>query len=83
MKDPAMSDQCPALPRSPSALPQTMTPIQFWRRVLQAMQVQKSRHRLSQLEPHLLADIGLTEAQAAYKAKRAAWDAPQIWRNRD
>jgi uncharacterized protein YjiS (DUF1127 family) len=40
------------------------------------------RHRraLLKLEPHLLRDIGLTEADARAEASRPFWDVPSHWR---
>jgi uncharacterized protein YjiS (DUF1127 family) len=40
------------------------------------------RHRraLLKLEPHLLRDIGLTDADARAEASRPFWDVPSHWR---
>ena len=40
------------------------------------------RSRLAELEPHMLADIGLTHDQALREAVRPVWDAPAGWLNR-
>jgi len=53
------------------------------RALLQMLQVRQSRHRLKDLEPHMLCDIGLTQGQALQEANRPLWDAPEIWRQRD
>ncbi|MEY1556284.1 DUF1127 domain-containing protein [Yoonia sp. R2331] len=43
-------------------------------------QVRRQRIDLASLEPHLLNDIGVTEAQARTEANRSIWDAPEHWR---
>ena len=48
-----------------------------------ALALHRSRSRLSKLEPHMLADIGLTADEAHHEAKRAVWDAPAGWLNRE
>jgi uncharacterized protein YjiS (DUF1127 family) len=35
---------------------------------------------LKQLEPHRLADIGISPKQAALDAKKPIWDVPARWR---
>ena len=44
--------------------------------VWKAVQVSRERRRLAELDPRMLADIGLTEAQAAHEANRSFWDLP-------
>lgn len=39
----------------------------------------RSRGRLSVLDDHLLADIGLSRDEALAEAARTAWDAPDHW----
>jgi uncharacterized protein YjiS (DUF1127 family) len=39
----------------------------------------RSRHRLCELEDHMLRDIGLTREQARQEAARSAWNAPAHW----
>ena len=39
-----------------------------------------ARARLAELEPHLLADIGLDEKTAQSEAQRSVWDAPDTWK---
>lgn len=51
--------------------------------LLAALHLRQSRQRLSQLEPHLLRDIGLTPAQARSEAARQVWDAPKSWLRQD
>ena len=41
----------------------------------------RQRTRLSQLEAHMLEDIGVSEAEARKEARRPFWDAPATWRN--
>lgn len=40
----------------------------------------RQRIALSQLDPHMLEDIGVTEAQARREAARRPWDAPDHWK---
>lgn len=47
--------------------------------------LRRTRHRLAELDAHLLADIGVTRDQAEAEASRPAtaapaWDAPARWR---
>ena len=44
--------------------------------IVQSLTLQRSRYSLADLEPHLLADIGLTSEQALREAARPVWDAP-------
>jgi uncharacterized protein YjiS (DUF1127 family) len=48
-------------------------------RLLFALEMHRQRARLSQLDDHLLRDIGLTRAEAAAEACRPVWDAPAHW----
>lgn len=47
------------------------------------LQLRQTRQRLADLDAHMLADIGLTEAQARREAARPLWDAPASWRQAD
>jgi uncharacterized protein YjiS (DUF1127 family) len=49
-----------------AAMSQTLKP--------SAVQVSRSRARLSELDDHMLADIGLTHAEALTEAQRPFWD---------
>ena len=40
----------------------------------------RSRARLAALEPHMLADIGLSEKDAKSESDRPFWDAPANWK---
>ncbi len=40
----------------------------------------RSRRALARLDARLLEDIGLTESEAAFEARRRIWDAPDHWR---
>lgn len=42
--------------------------------------IARQRHALSQLDDHLLQDIGLTQTEAKSEAERAPWDVPAHWR---
>lgn len=52
----------------------------FIARFFAASDMARSRRRLASLDPHLLADIGLTRTEAVEEAERAAWDVPAFWR---
>ena len=41
--------------------------------------MQRSRHRLSQLDAKALRDIGLSQATAQGEANKPIWDAPDHW----
>jgi uncharacterized protein YjiS (DUF1127 family) len=43
------------------------------------MGLRRSRHRLGELDDHLLKDIGLSRTQAGREATRPSWDAPAHW----
>jgi uncharacterized protein YjiS (DUF1127 family) len=49
----------------------------FLPRLRLALGVAAQRHRLSRLDDALLADIGLTRAQAEAEARRGLWDLPE------
>ena len=49
-------------------------------RLHSAMALYRSRARLAELDAHLLADVGLTSAEAKNEADRPIWDAPQTWK---
>ena len=44
-----------------------------------AITARRQRAQLAQLDATLLADIGVTAAQAASEAARPAWDVPSNW----
>jgi uncharacterized protein YjiS (DUF1127 family) len=46
----------------------------FLRQVLQAQRTLASRRLLHEMEPRMLADIGITHAEAIEEARRAPWD---------
>jgi len=48
-------------------------------RLLGAVGLRRSRHRLSELDDHLLRDIGLTRGQASLESEQVSWDAPDHW----
>ncbi|EYD74893.1 hypothetical protein Rumeso_03534 [Rubellimicrobium mesophilum DSM 19309] len=43
------------------------------------MATTRSRRRLAELDDRLLADIGVSRAQAMQEARRPRWDAPEAW----
>lgn len=49
------------------------------RRLLGAMGMRRSRHRLGELDDHLLRDIGLTRGEASLEAEKVSWNAPAHW----
>lgn len=57
----------------------TKQPTGLLARLHSIVMVTRTRRALAKLEPHELADIGLSAAQAQREAKRSIWDAPQSW----
>lgn len=51
----------------------------FLARLVTLQAIRKERQTLSDLDPKLLNDIGLTAEQAEKEAKRTVWDAPERW----
>ncbi|MFN3938589.1 MAG: DUF1127 domain-containing protein [Gemmobacter sp.] len=51
-----------------------------WRRLLDAIALQRTRRRLVDLDDHTLRDIGLSREQAEAEGRRPVWDAPLHWR---
>ncbi len=51
----------------------------FWQWLIAAFAARRQRARLSQLPPHLLKDIGLSQEEADREAKRGMWDVPEHW----
>ena len=41
----------------------------------------RQRRALAQLDPHLLADVGVTPTEAEAEAMRPIWDVPSNWRH--
>ena len=62
---PGVADRLPA--RTPTR-PSLLTRIVTWHRVA------RERRRLLDIDPRLLADMGLTPQQAAWEASRPFWD---------
>ena len=48
-------------------------------RLVALMALGRSRHRLGELDDHLLRDIGLTRSEARQEADRPVWNAPSHW----
>lgn len=44
-----------------------------------ALSVKRHRRALSDLDRHLLKDIGLSETEARQEAERPVWDVPSHW----
>ena len=42
--------------------------------------IYRQRRELAEMEPHRLADIGVSRAEAKEEAKRPVWDVPAHWR---
>ncbi len=53
----------------------------FLTRVAQVLRVRRQRHHLSELDAHMLRDIGLSEGDVAREIDRPIWDVPSQWRN--
>ncbi len=51
----------------------------FLQRVFYRLSLQNSRRALSDLDPHLLRDVGISETDARRESTRKAWDAPSHW----
>ncbi len=51
----------------------------FLARLVTLQAIRKERQTLSDLDPKLLKDIGITPEQAEKEAKRVIWDAPERW----
>lgn len=54
----------------------------FARAVRHAQRVLASRRLLAEMEPRMLADIGITHTQAIEEARRAPWDIAPLPRRR-
>lgn len=50
-------------------------------RVSEFFALARQRRQLAELDPHILSDIGLTQAQAAAEAQKTPWDVPNHWQN--
>ena len=65
--------------------PPAIRPLAAWlrgtvaTRVMNALALRRQRRHLARLEPHLLADIGLSRTEALAEAHRPMWDAPDHW----
>ena len=51
------------------------------RHALLVLTLRRERRQLGRLDPHLLADIGLSDRAARAEAARPIWDAPERWRS--
>ena len=49
-------------------------------RLLKVLAVRRSRRALDGLSDYLLADVGITRAEAKAEAARPIWDTPHWWR---
>ena len=50
-------------------------------RVNEFFALARQRRQLAELDPHILSDIGLTQAQAAAESRKTLWDVPNHWQN--
>ena len=48
-------------------------------RLRRALAIRRHRRRLTALDPHLLRDIGLSEADVRREASGPFWDVPRHW----
>lgn len=58
------------MPRSRQQRPSLLARLATWRRIA------RERRQLAELEPHMLADMGLTRDDALREANRPFWDMP-------
>ncbi|MEM7743682.1 MAG: DUF1127 domain-containing protein [Pseudomonadota bacterium] len=65
-----------AMIRSTAALRPAFSLAGMIKRALLAYRVSRERHDLADLAPHLLDDIGVTEADVSRETGRAFWDLP-------
>jgi uncharacterized protein YjiS (DUF1127 family) len=63
-----------------AALARHAAPARGLSRLLDVLAMRRSRHSLSELDDHILRDIGLTREQAQAEADRSAWDVAPSWR---
>jgi len=49
-------------------------------RLTDLLALSRQRRALADLDPHVLADIGLTRDEALTEARRPIWDVPESWR---
>ncbi|WP_224825827.1 DUF1127 domain-containing protein [Cognatishimia sp. MH4019] len=49
-------------------------------RIANAFSLYRQRRQLADLDAHMRADLGLTEADILRETNRSIWDAPQSWR---
>lgn len=54
-------------------------PRSFWARLRNMMTLRRERQQLRALDDHILADIGVTRAQALQESRKTPWDAPHHW----
>lgn len=54
-----------------------LSPLRRW---IGLITLRRSRHRLGQLDDHLLRDIGISPDHARAEAARPLWDVPPTWR---
>lgn len=57
----------------------TPKPLSLLGRMRNFMALTKQRRDLEMLDAHILADIGVTRAQAEKEAAKPAWDVPHYW----
>ncbi|NOD61977.1 MULTISPECIES: DUF1127 domain-containing protein [unclassified Ruegeria] len=49
-------------------------------RFFRALELNRQRRELAQLDDAALEDIGVTRAEASAEARRLFWDAPDFWK---
>ncbi len=54
-------------------------PRSLWRYFAQCLALRRQRQRLSNLDEHLLNDIGVTPTEAFVESRKSAWDVPEHW----
>ena len=57
-----------------------LSPVDWLRALIGMRAFARSQRQVTRLDPHMLRDIGLTQAEAEDIAAQSAWDAPTHWR---
>ena len=52
----------------------------IWQALINMRALGRQRHALKALEPHLLNDIGITQAQVQQETATPIWKAPKHWK---
>ena len=66
--------------QTPHSIPMIAERGSLMSRIATMIAVAHQRNALRHLDPHLLDDIGLSEAEVAQETSRPLWDVPAFWR---